>query len=361
MDEIGFQPQEVSERGEAAESTETRALDDATFEPEACLEQAGDYQQAEAIQSGLAEVINNVISQTVEASSVGGVSGSGGEQVGITPINLPREADLASNAGGVVGSGAEGVGITPINLPREADLASGIELPGSAVAFGESKGPGGDGVASGAVKGPGGDGVASGAVKGPGGDGVMSAPVPQPVPDVADSGLEGLGAMPDPIPHPEDEIGFKFVTKEPTGSVEIPLAGMKGIPGEEIGAKGTVKGTEGVVEIPLAGTAGEAVYKEQVGTCPISIPHPAEEIGVAGYVKEQVGEVPTSIPQPTEEIGFKYLHKEPTGAGEVPLPGITGEGGLTEEAAIEQVVVRTEAAIEEMSVSFNLQYMMLQN
>jgi len=42
-------------------------------------------------------------------------------------------------------------------------------------------------------------------------------------------------------------------------------------------------------------------------------------------------------------------------------PGTAGEGGLTEEAAIEQVVVRTEAAIEEMSESFNLQYLMLQN
>ena len=347
MDAIEFRSQEGSEGREATESMEVRALDSATFEPSDYLEQTVDFKQSEAIQSSLEVVMANIPEDTVaglrpqivegtfekspgkddggdditpinlpgiQSTADGEIGfkyypkepgsveiplpGTAAEGVGITPINLPHEADLASNTGGVARSGAEGVGITPINLPREANLVSGSiggDPGGSEVATGGLKGPGGDGVASGAVKGPGGDGVASGVFTGPGGDGVASAPVPQPVPDVADGSLEGLGALPDPIPHPEDEIGFKFVTKE-----------------------------SGSVEIPLPGTAAEGVVKN--------------------------------------EIGWKMDEgKGPAGEVETPLPGITGEGGLTEEAAIEQVVVRTEGVLQEMGVSFNLQYLILQN
>jgi hypothetical protein len=208
MDQFEFRPQEISEAREATESTETQALEDATFEPAAFVEQAGDYKQSEAIQSGLEVVMANITTgrttdstpialprQTDLASGTGGVKGSGGEKVGITPINLPRQANLASEAGGVKGSGGEQIGITPINLPREADLASETEQPGNAVASGEVKGPGGGGVASGEVKGPGGGGVADGMLEGPGGD-------------------------------PEAVIGFKFYTPDSAGSVEIPLHGI---------------------------------------------------------------------------------------------------------------------------------------
>ena len=190
--------------------------------------------------------------------------GSGAEGVGITPINLPREADLASTADQVAGSDAPEMGTgggktPPINLPREADLASSaggvagsdapemsgpgggapINLPrevdmvssAGGVAGSGAEGVGvtpinlpreanvvtdgiegvldGSAVAAGGIKGPGGDGVASGAVKGPGGDGVAYD--------------TGKGPGGDPV-----EIGFKFYNKEPGEAAEVPLPGTAG-------------------------------------------------------------------------------------------------------------------------------------
>ena len=228
MDISEIQPQETFEARN--EGTEQQQLNDATLEPHAFLEQVGNFEQSEAIQGNYTILIENAVREAnlalqVTTGSSGGVSGTGGEQVGITPINLPREADLASGSGGVAGSGGEQVGITPINLPREADLASGsggvagsgveqvgitpINLPREAnLASGGVTESGGDGVASGAVRGPGGDGVAISTVKGPGGDQV--------------------GEMPVPFPPPEDEIGLEAYLKEPAGSGEIPLPGITG-------------------------------------------------------------------------------------------------------------------------------------
>lgn len=259
MGQIEFRSQETFEASEGTQATPEQALSDATFEPSAFVEQAGNFEQSEEIQGNFAALIENAVSEASVASQVtagssggsmgaggeqvgitpinlprtadlasssGGVAGSGSDQVGITPINLPREADLASASGGVAGSGGDQVGITPINLPREADLASSsggvagsgaeqvgitpINLPREAnVASGEGEGRGGDGVASGEVKGPGGGGVAYGEVKGPGGDGVAyntvsglggepaamraSSPVPQPVLNTAESYFKDSG------------------------------------------------------------------------------------------------------------------------------------------------------------------------
>jgi hypothetical protein len=188
MSQFEFQPLETSGVVAGSEGVAAQQLNEATFEPRAYVEQSGMLEQAEAIEANLTTLIENAIGPAALASSSGGIAGSGAEQVGITPINLPREADLASSSGGVAGSGAEQVGITPINLPREADLASSsggvagsgaeqvgitpINLPREANFASSAKGPGGDpagDVASGAVKGPGGDGVANGGVRTPGG------------------------------------------------------------------------------------------------------------------------------------------------------------------------------------------------
>jgi len=408
MDASEFRPQEGSEGVEATESMEVRALDSATFEPRSFVEQAGDIKQSEAIQSNLETVMANIPEDTVAglrpqmvegtfekspgkddggdditpinlpgiqstaegeigfkyypkesgsieiplpgeeisatpinlpreadlASSAGGVAGSGGEQVGITPINLPREADLASSSGGVAGSGAEQVDITPINLPREANVVSDAEQSGNNVASGEIKGPGGDGVASGAVKGPGGDGVAEGTVRGSGGG------------------------------DPAGGVGWK-------GSGDIPISLRSNVAGsgepESASGRQQEMPREGPYAPAQAENTGEGSY-----VTPINLPLPNPgNIAMDGGVKLSSKE-PGAVEIPLtgtgaesmvkNEIGWKTGEgKGPAGAVEIPLPGIAGEGGLTEEAAIEQVVFRTEAAIEEMSESFNLQYLMLQN
>jgi hypothetical protein len=147
MDELEIRPHEASEASEKPENAAEQELDDATLEPRTFVEQSGDFKQAEAIQGNITALVDNVaIVAPIEVATGGVVKGSGGEQVGITPINLPREADQASGANGNAGSGAEQVGITPINLPRVADgttreyqdfggqvANSGVKSPGGGV------------------------------------------------------------------------------------------------------------------------------------------------------------------------------------------------------------------------------------
>jgi hypothetical protein len=405
MDRSEFQSQEVSERGEAVESTESRALEEATFEPAAYVEGMGDYQQAEAIQTSLEMVMASLTKAEVpveelsatpitlvvgsgEPASVsdrqqeiphegpytpaqaedtgegsyvtpiniplpipgniaidgGGIMnyykessgvaeiplpGTAGEQVGATPINLRREADVASSAGGVAGSGAEGVGVTPINLPREADLASGggvagsgaegvgitpINLPREAnvVSDGMEGGMGGSAVAAGGLKDPGGDGVASGAVKGPGGDGV------------ADGTVRGPGGG-----DPASGIMWK-------GSEGIPVH----LPSEVVGSGEPASVSDRQQEIPREGPY---------------TPAQAEDTGEGSYV------TPINIPLPNpgdiavDGGGIKHFRKEPGGTAEMPLPGTAGESAETagESAVIDQIVVNAQARMEEMSQDFN--------
>jgi hypothetical protein len=65
-----------------ARGAEEQALDDATFEPEAYVEQNGDYQQAEAIQENLVSVTEN--------------AAKGAEKVGASPLPISHEADQAN-------------------------------------------------------------------------------------------------------------------------------------------------------------------------------------------------------------------------------------------------------------------------
>jgi hypothetical protein len=449
MDRSEFQPQEVSERGEALENTETRALEDATFEPAACLEGMGDYQQAEAIQTSLESVMASLTTEQIpspgeEIGAKGTVKGTEGtaeiplpgEEVSATPITLPfprPEEEVSATPITLptpIPLPGEEVSATPIPLPRPEVVMPGrdshqegpfetageeeddgnnitpINLPGVQSVAGEEIG------AKGTVKGtestaeiplPGTageeitekdgrqkrtEGAAEIPLPGTAGEsgwkeqvGDIPTPIPHPAEDTGDG--KQIKDIPTPLPRTEDEIGSNVFAKESAGLGEIRLPGTGG---EEITEKdGRQKRTEGAAEIPLPGTAGESGQKEQVGDIPTSIPHPAEDTGDGKQIKD----IPTPLSLTQEEIGSKVFAKESAGSGEIRLPGFTGEeigeegdppqprtegaaeirlpgtageGMRTGETAkIDQLVVRTQAAIEEMSESFNLQYLQLQN
>ena len=58
MDELEItQPEENLESTEGTERVEQQALEDATHEPGARVEQTGDYEQAEAVENALTEAV----------------------------------------------------------------------------------------------------------------------------------------------------------------------------------------------------------------------------------------------------------------------------------------------------------------
>jgi hypothetical protein len=321
MSQFEFQPLETSGVVAGSEGVAAQQLNEATFEPRAYVEQSGMLEQAEAIEANLTTLIENAIGPAALASSSGGIAGSGAEQVGITPINLPREADLASSSGGVAGSGAEQVGITPINLPREADLASSsggvagsgaeqvgitpINLPREANFASSAKGPGGDpagDVASGAVKGPGGDGVANGGVRTPGGGDPVATSVEGGNATSA-KGDKINGEVAVPLNPPASVEGGNGISWKWGGDTPVPLnppAGVEG--GNATSAKGDK--INGEVAVPLH--------------APASV-----EGGNAISNTEKIGEIPTPIPSRWEGFSDKT-----TGESQVPLnPPASVEGG----------------------------------
>lgn len=95
-----IQPEENMERGENVESTEHQALQDATHEPGARVEETQTFAQAEEVESALGEAMNNA------------------EDVAATPINIPRP-------------GEGEVAATPINIPKPGEgNVAGYEEPG---------------------------------------------------------------------------------------------------------------------------------------------------------------------------------------------------------------------------------------
>ena len=59
---------------------------------------------------------------------------------------------------------------------------------------------------------------------------------------------------------------------------------------------------------------------------------------------------------------MKWMPKEPGGSAEMPLPGTAGEivEPAGESGMIDQIVVNTQEAMDEMSESFDQQYLQLQ-
>ena len=137
MEQKGIEPREIKETGEAKETPEARKLDDATFEPQALVEQSGGYKQAEAIQENFTAVVQNAavspeavridpipmpnvagteVGQKApggaEAARLGGKQ-SGGEKVAFDPVPIPNVAGAeAVRQGGKVPGGVEAV---PVN------------------------------------------------------------------------------------------------------------------------------------------------------------------------------------------------------------------------------------------------------
>jgi hypothetical protein len=121
MDSLEFQPQEIKEQGEGMESVAARSLDDATFEPLACVEQMGNYQQAEAVQTSLEAVVASLPTEQVPSGELPAVPEAvdtsqlttgtdkepGGE--GAIPISIPGVSTVK-----------EDVGTLPTPLPEPA-------------------------------------------------------------------------------------------------------------------------------------------------------------------------------------------------------------------------------------------------
>jgi hypothetical protein len=57
MEENEIQPQKISEGRESSKSTERQSLDDATLDPQALIEQTGNFHQAESVQKAFTSVL----------------------------------------------------------------------------------------------------------------------------------------------------------------------------------------------------------------------------------------------------------------------------------------------------------------
>jgi hypothetical protein len=283
MSQFEFQPLETSGISAGSEGVATQQLNEATFEPRAYVEQSGIIEQAEAIQGNLTTLIGNVIGQ----------------------------ADLASSSGGVAGSGAEQVGITPINLPREANFASGAEGPGGD--------PAGD-VASGAVKGPSGDGVANSGVRTPGGgDPVATSVEGGNATITGETGSTGVavpfvpGGEKTSMPGPTGGISNKW-----GGDTPVPLnppASVEG--GNATSAKGDK--ISGDIAVPLrapASVEGGNVTSntESTGVLPIPIPNSWE-----GFSDKTTGEIQVPLRSPASVEGGNAISGKWGGDSPVPL------------------------------------------
>jgi hypothetical protein len=197
MDEIEIQSQDAYRAGEASEKTESRSLDDATFEPEIFVEQTEDFKQAEVIQINLQLMMANL---TTEQASTMPIPIPHPEQGEESPRVAPLDDGLAgrdSRQEGPfepAGKGDDGgEDITPINLPNIRDsVESGL---------GEKQ----------VVKGT---------------EGILETPLPGTVEE--EIGEKTIGKMTEgfaetPLPGTGEEVGFKFYTKEPTGVTEVPI------------------------------------------------------------------------------------------------------------------------------------------
>ncbi len=204
------QPEESLESTESTERVEDQALDDATHEPGARVEESQSIEQAETVEDTLVTAMDDLkVERTEEDGSIdrdeyGTADGSeisegsgkddeGGEEA--TPINLP----------GPVAASAEGVaGGVPVPLPQPAEDGSEVMLdhPGTGGHVAEDPDPGTDPPGPNVELSP--DDVKSDvALDHPGtGGNVAQDPVPEPDPkgQMAEEPQPG----PDPFPQPAE-------------------------------------------------------------------------------------------------------------------------------------------------------------
>jgi hypothetical protein len=123
--ELQSQPMKIENPNEAAETAQTQELDEATYTPEARIEQTGDFKQSEAIQVSFTAVVDSTAAADAnedavpkgEAQEAAPMEIKGSGERDTVRGNQPRPADGPfSRDGG--GSAEGGENITPINLPN---------------------------------------------------------------------------------------------------------------------------------------------------------------------------------------------------------------------------------------------------
>ena len=247
------------EQVEIVETQEQQALEDATFEPEAHVEQTGDIAESEAIETTIVELVENTAAN-IEPPAVEtqpGEAGSGAEGVSATPINLPNPVE--ETAAGEASSGAEGVSATPINLPN----------PVEETAAGEAS-SGAEGVSATPINlpNPVEETAAGGANSGA--EGVSATPINIPKPGESQaggvgSGAEGVSATPINLPNPVE-------TQDPgmeADGVERDHPGPGGMTANEMGdsISGQETGAAGAIQpgdSDSQGVSGEAIDGQQI-------------------------------------------------------------------------------------------------
>ena len=258
---------EPIEQVENIETQEQQALEDATFEPEAHVEQTGDIAESEAIETTFVELVENTAAN-IEPPAVEtqpGEVGSGAEGVSATPINLPNPVEEA--AAGGVSSGAEGVSATPINLPN----------PVEETAVGEAS---------------------SGA------EGVSATPInlPNPVEEAAaggvSSGAEGVSATPINLPNPVEETTVGGVSSGAEGvsatPINLPNPVETQAPGLEAdGVERDHPGPGGMT----AGEMGESIRDQETGTAGAIQSGESDSQGVSGEAIDGQQIIPGQLPQ----------------------------------------------------------------
>jgi len=147
-------PTEGELEGGEVHSSEQQALDDATYQPRAFVEQSGDYHQAEAVQTTLASVVENASAAQDLAATPQPIPHPEGESI------LGRQPSIRGDLDQVTVTpkdklAGDGIEATPITLPGDRIEATPITLP-------DAK-------------------------------------------DVVSADAEDIGATPQPIPHPEDK------------------------------------------------------------------------------------------------------------------------------------------------------------
>ena len=323
------QPEENLESSETTERVEEQALQDATHDPGAHVEETQVIEQAEAVEGELTEAINTA------------------EQPAEDEIH-PAESDPDPNdlppGSGILEEPHETVGMvedmpTP-GLAGEAEVPEGIEFePAGEDGSVDRDEPGMvDGTElSETPKDEAGKDEATpinlpGPVQNQGGD-VEVSPIPVPLPRPADDGGGQVDQMPDPVPDPPEQSAID--SSGTGGNVPDELGvNMEPIPSPE---------ERGTLPVPIPEPAmddrGPGGGGSEVAATPINLPNPVDdsvEGGMGGRPGGDVSATPINLPYtPDADIALDHPgtggnvagHKEP--GDPPPPPDMRGQTELT--------------------------------
>jgi hypothetical protein len=358
-DELNIPTQETAESGERGEQDASRRLDDATFEPQALIEQSGDFRQAEVIQDAFVAVMDGAAANkdaesekapaedaqppamidagedTVagrEPKIVDGVfeklPEDGPDKASITPINLPDYQDANGSNSAAVDAGEDTVAgrepkivggvfeklpedgpdkasITPINLPDYQD-ANGPKS--AAVDSGE------DTVAGREPKIV--DAILTKKSGGEGGDKENITPIN--LPNIKDA-LGNAGSAETAVRQSTDAPAIKFWDGAGTPEALRQSAGEIGFPKQVAG--------EAPAELNRSTDAPGIKFWDGAGT-PEALRQSAGEIG---FPKQVAGEAPAELNRSADAPGIKFWDGAVTlaeGAGKNPFVQAAAAGRL---------------------------------